>query len=161
MIKALCILLLIPSLSFSQPYSREDIEGAWKIERCDIFENNTSVKSFFLDEESGSLQPVYQGKYIGRLDAEINNALQTIMGTSISFNDDSTVVWDAALPYINFSKAYWQLIDSSEIIFCEWKNRKRVRPLLLECKIVTIQGNRLFLNLFELGLEMKVVLKKE
>jgi hypothetical protein len=155
--KLLIFILFVPLLSFSQNYKREDIVGEWKISKCELFINNILYKSSYINETNNK---ILEGKYIGNLDTKINEKMTTIVGTNIFFNEDSTVTWDASISELNISNAYWQVFDSGLIAFCEWKNRARLRPLLLECEIITILNNMFYLKAFESGLEIRMTLNR-
>ena len=149
--------LLIPTLLFSQSYKTEEILGNWQIKKCELYKNNELIKSSYFNENSIK---VLEGKSVGIIDNDVNNVMKTIIGANIAFNEDSTVTWDVSINGLNFSSAYWQLLETGEIVFCEWQNRDKLRPILAECKIVGIQGNTFYINSFQEGFEVRLTLSR-
>lgn len=131
--------------------------GIWRIEKCELYSNNELLKSSYINENTVK---VWEGKSMGRLDDDVNNVMKTIIGANIAFNKDSTVTWDVSINGLNFSSAYWQLFETGEIVFCEWQNRDRLRPILAECKIVGIQGNTFYIKSYQEGFDVKLTLSK-
>ncbi len=150
-------MLFVPLLSYSQDYSRDDILGDWKISKCGLYINNAIYKTSYINETNSK---VLEGKYTGEMDDDINKAMKAIVGSNIFFNSDSTVTWNASVNDLDISNAYWQLSDPDLIVFCEWRNRARLRPILLECKIIALQPNMMYLKAFEAGMEFRITLNK-
>jgi hypothetical protein len=155
--KLIFFILFVPVLSYSQNYQREDITGEWKISKCELFMNNILYKTAYTNELNNN---VLEGRNIGKLNAKVDEIMKTIIGTNIFFNEDSTVTWDASISELNISKVYWQFFDAGYIAFCEWKNRARLRPLLLKCEIIVIENNMFYLNAFESGMEVRMTLNR-
>jgi hypothetical protein len=150
----LCI--LFPLFAFSQDYKMDDMTGEWKISKCEMYISNKLYKSAIVNE---SFEKVFEGRNVGEFDNIINNVMKTIIGTGITFNSDSTVTWDAEI-YKNNLVVCWQLVEPGLLIFYEYKNRLALRPLLLVCKIITLQPGMLYVKAFEWGAELRIVLNK-
>jgi hypothetical protein len=155
--KILTFFLLVPSLSYSQNYNREDIIGEWKILKCEIFLNNTLYKSSYINETNFK---VLDGRNMGEFDSKINEILTIILGTNVIFNEDSTVTLDPSLNDLITLNIYWQFFDSSILAFYKWEDRVNLRPLLFKCEIITILSNKMYLKAFEFGLNIKMTLNR-
>ncbi len=155
--KIVCLFLFIPIFLFAQTYQRQNIIGNWRIQKCELFSGKELLKSCYLNENNAK---VLEGKDMGRMEDDINFMLNTATGANIVFNEDSTVTCDVSVNGVDLTNTYWQLLETGELFFCDRNNRYNIKNALLISKIIGIDGNILYLRIYEYGLELKLTLYK-
>jgi hypothetical protein len=156
----LSILLLTTQFLYSQEYSNNDIIGIWEVNKCELLSNGELIKTAFLNN-SGNDNKVIEGKYTGTLNEDINSIIKTIIGSVITFKEDSTVSWDGTINKLNFNNEYWQLKSTGDILICNYENRFELSPLLFIGRIMVINNEGLRIRYFESGFEVRLLLTKK
>lgn len=156
----LSILLLSAQLLFAQEYQSTDLIGEWEVNRCELYSNKEPIKTAYLDN-SAIGGKVIEGKYAGKLDEDIESTIKSILGTVISFSEDSTVSWNGEVNGLAFKNEYWQLNSTGELLICHYENRFSLKPLLFIGRIVIINHGELRVTYFDSGFEVRLVFIKQ
>jgi hypothetical protein len=156
----LIILLLSTQLINAQEYSNNDIAGVWEVNKCELYSSGELIKTGFLNN-TGFDNKIIEGKYAGKLDDDINSIIRAIIGSVVTFNEDSTVSWDGSINNLNFTNEYWQLRPTGDLLICKFENRLRLKPLLFVGRIMAVNNEGLRVEYFESGFEVRLLLIKK
>ena len=137
-----------------------DLIGDWQVTRCELYSDHSLLKTAYLDN-GGTGEKVIEGKYAGKLDEDIESIIKAILGTVLSFRDDSTVSWDGEVNGIAFNNEYWQLQPSGELLICHYNDRFRLKPLLFLGRIVIVNHGELRTSYVDSGLEVRLIFLKK
>ncbi len=155
----LTIMLLINWGLYSQEYSSKDIIGTWVINKCELFINGELIKTASVNNY-GDINKLVEGKSAGTHDQEVITIIKSVLGTEITFNEDSTFVWDGNISEFNFNNGYWSLENTGEILFGESKNKLKQKSVLTG-RVTIINNEEVRITLFESGLEGIISLIKK
>ena len=156
----LTILLLISRFLYAQQFSFNDILGPWEVSKCELFSGGELIKTARLDN-AGIDEKLVEGKYVGKLDQDINSTIKALIGSVITFDEDSTVSWDGATDALNFNHEFWQLSSTGQILICKYENKFRMRPLLFVGRIIYLNGESMVVAYFESGFEARISFTKK
>lgn len=151
------ITFLINHLVYSQQYSDNDIIGYWEVNKCQLFINGELIKTAYINNY-GDFDKVIEGKSAGTFDQRVTSIIRTVLGSSITFNEDSTFSFDATISELNFNKGYWVLENTGDLFIGENKNNLKLNSII-KGRII-INNEELWIILFESGLEGRLSLIK-
>jgi hypothetical protein len=156
----LIVLLFATQLLNAQEFSNKDIVGVWEVNKCELYNSGELIKTGYLNNTAFD-NKVIEGKYAGKLDDDITSIIRAIIGSIVTFNDDSTASWDGSFNSLNFTNEYWQLGASGDLIICKYENRFRLRPLLFVGRIIALNNEGIRVEYFESGFKARLLLTKK
>ena len=144
---------------YSQEYSGKDIIGIWEVNKCELLINGEIIKTAYINNY-GDFNKVIEGKSAGSHDQDIISLIKSILGSEITFNEDSTVLWDVTLSEINFSNGYWDLENSGELFIGENKYKLKYKSVL-KGRITLMNSDEVKITFFTSGIENRISLIKK
>jgi len=154
----LSITFLINQFVYSQEYSDKDIIGTWEVNKCELYINGELIKTAYINNY-GDFDKVIEGKSAGTYDQRVTTIIKRVLGSSITFNEDSTVSWDATISELNINSGYWVLENTGDLFISENKNNLKLHSII-KGRIMLI-NEELRIILFESGLEGRLSLIKK
>ena len=155
----LTIAVLINQFIYSQEYSGKDIIGTWEVNKCELLINGEIIKTAYINNY-GDFNKVIEGKSAGSHDQDIISLIKSILGSEITFNEDSTVLWDVTLSEINFRNGYWDLENSGELFIGENKYKLKYKSVL-KGRITLMNSDEVKITFFTSGIENRISLIKK
>ncbi len=153
----LSITFLINQYIFSQEYSDKDIIGTWEVNKCELYINGDLIKTAYINNY-GDFDKVIEGKSAGTYDQRATSIIRRVLGSYVTFNEDSTVSWDATISELNFNSGYWVLENTGDLFIGDNKKDLKLNSLL-KGRIMLI-NEELRIILFESGIEGRLSLIK-
>jgi hypothetical protein len=155
----LSIAFLINQLIYSQDYSAKDIIGVWEVNKCEMFINGDLIKTAYINNY-GDYNKVVEGKSAGINDQKVVSIIKSVLGSSLTFNEDSTVYWDQTIPEFDFNISFWFLENTGELFISESKNNLKLNPVL-KGRILEIINDEVRIDFFKSGIEGRLILLKK
>ena len=140
------LVLLITVISYAQEFNNNNIIGNWRIIKSDLYFNKNIVKSAYLDNKNNHNDTILTGGNMGSIDDKINMMVKSMLGTIMKFDSKSSFSWDNKLIDFGMINKYWiWLNNSNEIKVCEWKDKDKLIPLIMQFNVLNIENEKLVL----------------
>jgi len=155
----LTIAVLINQFIYSQEYSGKDIIGVWEVNKCEMYINGELIKTGYINNY-GDVNKVVEGKSAGSNDQRVVSVIKYVLGSSLTFNEDSTVYWDQTIPEFDFNISFWFLENTGELFISENKNSLILNPVL-KGRIIEIINDEVRIIFYKSGIEGRLTLLKK